>query len=141
MYWTDLNTDMPRVEQANMDGTGRMTLELIDHQVKIPSNVAVDPENNWVYYADNDDALDHIIRFDGTSDVRLNVHGLEDVLGLAVHGEYLYWTDRGNSMNALVRAFKDVNRIGTGQETILEGYSGLYGLVAVNGSTQPCESV
>ena len=56
---------------------------------------------------------------------------LSDVLGLAVHGSYIYWTDRGNSQQPLGRADKH-----SGQRSValLENLGGLHGLVAVNKS-------
>ena len=59
---------------------------------------------------------------------------LSDVLGLAVHGSYIYWTDRGNSKVPLGRADKNS---GHPSESLLSGLSGLHGLVAVNKSADP----
>ena len=59
---------------------------------------------------------------------------LSDVLGLAVHGSYIYWTDRGNLKVPLGRADKNS---GHPSESLLPGLSGLYGLVAVNKSADP----
>jgi hypothetical protein len=59
---------------------------------------------------------------------------LSDVLGLAIHGNYIYWTDRGNSDMTLGRADKSS---GVPSETLLSDISGLHGLVAVNKSADP----
>ena len=54
------------------------------------------------------------------------------MFGLAIHGDYIYWTDRFLSSRALVRAQKSS---GGGEKVILENYVGLSGLVAVNSTT------
>ena len=59
---------------------------------------------------------------------------LMDVLGLAVHGNYIYWTDRSNPLQPLARAHKVSGRH---QETLLRNVGGLHGLVAVNKSADP----
>ena len=59
---------------------------------------------------------------------------LSDVLGLAVHGSYIYWTDRGNSQRPLGRADK---HNGQHSEALLENIGGFHGLVAVNKSADP----
>ena len=59
---------------------------------------------------------------------------LSDVLGLAVHGNYVYWTDRGNSQRPLGRADK---QSGLHSEALLRNLGGLHGLVAVNKSADP----
>ena len=59
---------------------------------------------------------------------------LSDVLGLAVHGSYIYWTDRGNSQQPLGRADK---HNGQHSEALLVNINGFQGLVAVNKSADP----
>ena len=59
---------------------------------------------------------------------------LVNVLGLAVHGSYIYWTDRENSHQPLARADKFS---GQHPEPLLENVGGFHGLVAVNKSADP----
>ena len=56
---------------------------------------------------------------------------LESVLGVAVIGDYVYWTDRASSRYSLGRAPK---RGGGAREVVLEDSLGLQGLWAVNTS-------
>ncbi len=61
---------------------------------------------------------------------------LNNVLGLAVNGRYIFWTDRFNSQTALGRALK----VGGGSpvpENVLSNVNGLHGLVAVNITAPP----
>ena len=60
--------------------------------------------------------------------------GLEDVLGLAVHGSYIYWTDRGNIDFSLARADKNT---GGSKEALIRNIGGFHGLIAVNQSVFP----
>ena len=62
------------------------------------------------------------------------ISGLEDVLGLAIHGSYIYWTDRGNIDFSLARADKNTGR---SKEALIHGIGGFHGLIAVNQSVEP----
>ena len=57
-----------------------------------------------------------------------------DVLGLAVHGNYIYWTDPANLLQPLARAHKVSGRH---QESLLRKVGGFHELVAVNKSADP----
>ena len=63
--------------------------------------------------------------------------GLDDVLGLAVHGSYIYWTDRRNSDFALARADKVTGR---SKEALISNIGAFHGLIAVNQSIVPGQS-
>ena len=63
--------------------------------------------------------------------------GLEDVLGLAVHGSYIYWTDRGNIEFSLARADKVSGR---SKEALIRNIGGFHRLIAVNQSIVPGQS-
>ena len=60
--------------------------------------------------------------------------GLSDVLGLAVHGDHIYWTDRGNIRQSLARADKIMGRH---KESLVMNIGGFHGLIAVNLSMNP----
>ena len=53
--------------------------------------------------------------------------------GLAVHGDYLYWTDRDTTVAPLARAPKSGGS--NAAEILLKDVSGSLGLVAVNTET------
>ena len=64
MFWTDLDSQIPRVEVARMDGSGRMALQDVNRDnIKQPSNVAVDPLTRYVYWADVFDGNEKIVRY------------------------------------------------------------------------------
>ena len=118
-----------------MDGTGRADLPGRRNTIKIPTNIAVDPLTGWVYWSDTDNTIDKVSRYDGSqqSETFLTLTGLEDVFGLAVHGDYIYWTDRLATARALVRARKSS---GDGEQVILAQRTGLRGLIAVNSTAE-----
>lgn len=60
--------------------------------------------------------------------------GLRDVLGLAVNGDHVYWTDRGNIDQSFARANK---MSGQYLEPLIRNVGGYHGLIAVNQSTVP----
>ena len=60
--------------------------------------------------------------------------GLSDVLGLAVHGDHIYWTDRGNIHQPLARADKIM---GQHKESLVMNIGGFHGLIAVNKAIHP----
>ena len=73
MYWTDLDSDTPRVERARMDGTERMVLPGVTGAIKQPSNVAVDPLTRETYWSDAFDGSEKIVRYDGERDSQLSI--------------------------------------------------------------------
>ena len=115
-----------------MDGTSRMNLPNIAYTIKTPTNIAVDPLTSWVYWSETDSEVERVSRYDGSRDFSLSLRNTGDVFGLAIHGDYIYWTDRFLSSRALVRAQK---LSGEWEEVILVNYAGLSGLVAVNSTT------
>ena len=114
-----------------MDGTGRMNLPNVQYTIKTPTNIAVDPLTRWVYWSETGDSVERVSRYNGSRDFSLSLRNTRDVLGLAIHGDYIYWTDRFESN--LVRAQKST---GDGEYVILAGYPGLLGLVAVNSTAE-----
>ena len=76
MYWTDLDKDVPRVERARMDGTGRMVLPGVVGDIKQPTNIAVDPLTGLVYWSDAHDDNEKIVKYDGQRDSPLGILGM-----------------------------------------------------------------
>ena len=76
MYWTDLDSQTPRVERAHMDGSDRMELPNVNGaNIKQPSNVAVDPLTRDVYWSDVFDENEMIVRYTGEQEDPLNLSG------------------------------------------------------------------
>lgn len=100
MFWTDWGK-LPRIESAFLDGSSRKII--VGTSIGWPNGLAIDFEQNRLYWADAQ--LDRIeaVDFDGQN--RLVV--VKQVLhpyGVAVHGPYVYWTDWQNK--AIERADK-----------------------------------
>ena len=118
-----------------MDGTGKKAAPESPRPVKKPTDITVDPLTNWVFWADVDRDRDHIVRFDGNTNavgVELSISPLSEVKGLAVHGDFVYWTDI-ESQFSIGRARKEN---GNDKLTLFEHYDGVLGLVAVNVSEE-----
>ena len=76
MYWTDLDSQTPRVERARMDGSDRMELPFVNGEnIKQPSNVAVDPLTRDVYWSDVFDENEMIVRYTGQTEEALSLSG------------------------------------------------------------------
>lgn len=76
MYWTDLDSQTPRVERARMDGRNRMELPNVNGEnIKQPSNVAVDPLTRDVYWSDVFDENEKIVRYTEEQEDTLSLTG------------------------------------------------------------------
>lgn len=51
MYWTDWNRNAPKIEVANMDGTGRK--ELVSDNLALPNMVVIDFQRNNLCWTDS----------------------------------------------------------------------------------------
>ncbi len=116
----------PTVEWAYLNGSGSNQVPNVGKPVKSPTNIAVDPLTSRVYWTDVVNNQDQITVYE-TSDRQLtNIH-LEDVLGLTVHGVFVYWTHQGSDFQ-LGRANK-LN--GNDEERVVDAV-GLRALTAVD---------
>ena len=135
MFWTDWG-EMPRIELAYMDGSGRHTI--VDTDLSQPIAITVDYATEKVYWSDSD--LDKIeyANYDGSERMVLETQnvGLAYPFGLTVAGDVLFWTDWGT--NTLYATHKQ-----RGAESS-QGYlteiavftSTPYGIEAVDGGRQ-----
>lgn len=51
MYWTDWNRNAPKIEVANMDGTGRK--DLVTDNLALPNMVVIDFDRNNLCWTDS----------------------------------------------------------------------------------------
>ena len=104
-------------------------------EVKIPTDIAVDPLTHQVFWADIGSRRDHIIRYDEStvSYKDLNIDNLEEVRGLAVFGDVLYWSDL-ESKYSIAGANKESGN--DHRFVLFTNYDGVMGLLAVNGSEE-----
>lgn len=122
LYWTRTSGILQR---SNLDGTG--CEDLADPDLTQPTALCF--HDGFLYIAD--DGPNQILRFDPvTTDLDTLVTGANTVLGLAVEGDKLYWSE---GLNLLRRA--DVAD-GSGAETIDSLRNGPWGL-ATDGTVTP----
>lgn len=60
-----------------------------------------------------------------------------DIAGLAVHGDYLYWTDRGGHISPLGRV--DKMHFGHVEDVLPEGVGGVHSVLAANQTAETSE--
>ena len=120
-----------------MDGTRSEPPLQTELEVKIPTDIAVDPLTHIVFWADIDRNRDHIIRYDESTGTyrELDIIGLAEVRGLTVYGDFLYWSDLESSASIAKASKED----GSTRSILFMDYDGVMGLLAVNGSEEAGE--
>ena len=93
MYWSDWGAS-PKIEQANMDGTGRITL--VSSGLAWVNSLALDFKNKLLYWCDAQ--LDKIERVDLQGNNRVLILNLTSAtdhhpFGLALYEDALFWSD------------------------------------------------
>lgn len=139
MFWTDWG-DVPRIERASMDGTGRSVI--INTGLGEPYGITIDYSSSRIYWTDNDDDNIEFSDYFGNGRTILvgASDGVIDPFALTVYGDLLYWTDWEE--NSVYRTHKvhGTNPLG-GVTDVVEVYSGLLvnpnGIEAVSASRQP----
>ncbi|XP_065840881.1 low-density lipoprotein receptor-related protein 4-like [Oscarella lobularis] len=89
MYWTDYYNSSGRIERADMDGRNR---EVIVNDLEQPSGLALDIENEVIYWVDKKSLKIEKSNFDGTNRA-IVASSLSDPFHLVFHKGSLYWTD------------------------------------------------
>lgn len=125
MYFTDWNRASPKIEMANMDGTGRNVL--VSEAVKLPNMLAIDYMTNELCWTDA--GLKRIECIDLYGSKRRLVHYTSGYpFDLAIVEDYIFWTDwETNNVHR-------VGRNGGKEETLMipKGSNGrLHGIVAM----------
>ncbi|XP_077998826.1 uncharacterized protein LOC144451797 [Glandiceps talaboti] len=114
LYWSDWGT-LAKIETANLDGSGRRSL--VSTNLGWPNGLALDKIDQKLFWCDA--ALDSIEYYDLRIGTRQRLITLSDPdahpFGLAVVGDYLYWTQWDKSQ--LQRADKH-----TGNNVISVGH-------------------
>ena len=91
MYWTDWGAN-PKIEKAEMDGTGRRSI--VTGNLSWPNGLTIDQATNRLYWADA--KLDTIEMSDlngGNRQLILSSAAGIHPFGLAFYENVLYWTD------------------------------------------------
>eukprot|EP00079_Xenopus_tropicalis_P012610 XP_002939758.2 PREDICTED: prolow-density lipoprotein receptor-related protein 1 [Xenopus tropicalis] len=133
MFWTNWNEQHPSIMRATL--TGGNVLIIIDKDIRTPNGLAIDHKSEKLYFSDA--TLDKIERceYDGTK--RYSILKTDPVhpFGLAVYGEYIFWTDW------VRRAVHRANKYLGSDLKILRGDipQQPMGIIAVANDTNSCE--
>jgi len=113
MYWTDSGA-IPKIEQAEMDGSARRTI--VTKNLGWPNGLTIDKLTNRLFWADA--ILDTIEVSDlNGRDRQLIMLSATNInpFGLAVYQDILYWTDRNT------KSISSFNLSSAKQEMIVYG--------------------
>ncbi|KAK3082618.1 hypothetical protein FSP39_000605 [Pinctada imbricata] len=125
LFWTDWESDNPRIECSSMSGEERKVIFNISNVMGAgwPNGLAIDYDFNRLYWIDARSDSIHTIKYDG-SDHRTILRGNENIrhpFAITLFGNHVYWTDWGS--NALLRANKfDGSNVTVIQQTITQPF-------------------
>uniref|UniRef100_A0AAX7SPU8 EGF-like domain-containing protein n=1 Tax=Astatotilapia calliptera TaxID=8154 RepID=A0AAX7SPU8_ASTCA len=133
MFWTNWNEQAPSIMRASLNGAN--VIVIIGSDIKTPNGLAIDHRAEKLYFSDA--TLDKIERceYDGSNRYVLLKNEPVHPFGLAVYGDYIFWTDWVR--RAVLRADKytggdmKVLRADIPQQPM--------GIVAVANDTNSCE--
>ncbi|KAL8579462.1 hypothetical protein ACOMHN_026827 [Nucella lapillus] len=102
MFWTNWNPQRPAIQTATYDGYRAESI--ITENIQTPNGLAIDYKAQKLYWSDA--RLDKIerVNYDGSERVVIVASITQHSFSLAVHGEYVYWTDW--LLRAVLRANK-----------------------------------
>jgi sugar lactone lactonase YvrE len=133
MYWSDWG-NVPKIEVAGMDGSYRQTI--VKSGLGWPNSLALDYEGKQLFWADAQ--LNRIETSDLLGGHRKTI--ISDTphpFGLAVYGQYVYWTDW--QTRSVSRA---LSTNGSNEEALQDNIQGLMDITAVSKARQtgsnPC---
>ena len=111
MYWTNWNERQPSIQRSYL--TGWKVESIIVDRVGVPNGLAIDHKAQKLYWSDA--RLDKIERceMDGTNRQVVLKDKAKHPFGLAVYGDFVYWTDW------ILRAVVRVNKFTFGDVTFL----------------------
>uniref|UniRef100_A0A3B5R0N3 Uncharacterized protein n=1 Tax=Xiphophorus maculatus TaxID=8083 RepID=A0A3B5R0N3_XIPMA len=91
MFWTNWNEQSPSIMRASLNGAN--VLVIIGSDIKTPNGLAIDHRAEKLYFSDA--TLDKIERceYDGSNRYVLLKNEPVHPFGLAVYGDYIFWTD------------------------------------------------
>ena len=108
MYWTEGANlfNNPKIERADMDGKNRKVIITWSFShFRTPNGLALDREHNRLYYVVG---LSNVISFvslsTGTRSTFLTRSVFSYPKGVAIHGNYVYWTEGRGQRGAVYRA-------------------------------------
>ncbi|KAL5005791.1 hypothetical protein ScPMuIL_016949 [Solemya velum] len=131
MFWTNWNNQQPMIQRAFLTGYEREAI--ITENIGTPNGLCIDHKAQKLYWSDA--RLDKIERceFDGTNRVTIVTSVPQHSFGLAVYGDYIFWTDW--IMRAVLRANK---YDGSGVTWLKKMSRQPMGIIAVANDTDDC---
>ncbi|XP_071521746.1 low-density lipoprotein receptor-related protein 4 isoform X2 [Panulirus ornatus] len=125
LFWTDWDSENPRIEVSDMDGHSRDVL--VNTSIAWPNGLSVDWEEQELYWTDAKTNVIQAIGLDGKNR-RTVVTDLPHPYGITILGKWVYWTDwQTKSLNRTVKDF------GRPVSTMREGLAGLMDIKALPG--------
>ncbi|VDP37325.1 unnamed protein product [Soboliphyme baturini] len=133
IYWTNWNDNRPSIERSYLSGADRHAI--ISTDIKTPNALVIDFKTRKLFWSDA--RLDKIERceYDGTNRVVILKGKPNHPFGLAVHEDYLYWTDW------ILRAVVRINKYTGGDFTLIrQNFSRQpMAIIAVSNSSYQCK--
>uniref|UniRef100_A0A8C1QPA2 Low density lipoprotein receptor-related protein 1Ab n=1 Tax=Cyprinus carpio TaxID=7962 RepID=A0A8C1QPA2_CYPCA len=132
MFWTNWNEQAPSIMRASLSGAN--VLVIIGSNIRTPNGLAIDHRAEKIYFSDA--TFDKIERCEYDGSRRFVVMKNEPVhpFGLAVYGDYIFWTDW------VRRAVLRVNKYGADMKSLRADIPQQpMGIIAVAKDTNSCE--
>ncbi|XP_055910482.1 low-density lipoprotein receptor-related protein 4 [Eupeodes corollae] len=90
MFWSDWG-EVPMIERSGMDGKSRTVVTT--RNLKFPNGLAVDYDNQKIYFVDGGFKTIESMNFDGTARKVIIGTGLGHPFGLDINENKIFWTD------------------------------------------------
>lgn len=90
MFWSDWG-EIPMIERSGMDGKSRTIVT--SHNLKFPNGLAVDYDNQKIYFVDGGLKTIESMNFDGSARKIIIGTGLGHPFGLDINENKIFWTD------------------------------------------------
>ncbi|XP_013410893.1 low-density lipoprotein receptor-related protein 6 [Lingula anatina] len=109
LFWTNMGSS-PKIERASMDGTKRMIL--FSNNLGKPEGLAIDNKAGRLYWSDTKLQRIECAEITGLQRSRrvLVETGIKDPISVAVHGNYLYWVDKGLDLIERINKYSGADR-------------------------------
>ena len=108
MYWAEgaSGFNNPKIERADMDGTNRKVIITFSFsRFRSPNGLALDKERNRLYYVvGRSNKISFVSLSTNTRSTFLTRTSFNYPKGVALHGNYIYWTEGQGQSGAVYRA-------------------------------------
>lgn len=91
LFWSDWSEQKPKIERADLDGSNRLVL--VDKEISWPNGLALDLEEEKVYWGDAKTDKIEVVNMDGRNRREIVVENIPHIFGLSLLNDKLYWTD------------------------------------------------